>query len=81
MFINFLFSINAQHGLSPEITEGQCVLRGDKCSWDADAVHTISIVEVNHDGYKYWGYCGLNHYQNDQQFLPFLLQWDRAFSK
>ncbi len=55
----------AQKNVYPAIVDDQFVLQGDKCSWDADAVHTFSIVEANKDGYKYWGYYGLDHYEND----------------
>ncbi len=57
-------SVNAQSVKYPKIVENNLVLQGDKCSWDADIVHTLSIVEVNKDGYKYWGYYGLDNYEN-----------------
>jgi hypothetical protein len=27
--------------------------------WETDAPHTLSVVEANRDGYRYWGYYGL----------------------
>jgi hypothetical protein len=35
------------------------VLEGTPGKWDANGVHTLSIVEVDREGWKYWGYyCG-----------------------
>jgi len=50
----------------PTVVDDQFILQGDKCGWDAGAVHTFSIVEANKDGYKYWGYYGLDHYEKDE---------------
>ncbi len=60
---NYLFG---QDGNYPEIEKNIPVLQGDKCSWDAGAVHTFSIVEANKDGYKYWAYYALDHYEKDK---------------
>ncbi len=46
----------------PKIIDNDLIFYGDKCDWDKDAVHTFSIVEANKDGYKYWAYYGLDHY-------------------
>ncbi len=46
----------------PAIIDNDLIFYGDKCDWDKDAVHTFSIVEANKDGYKYWAYYGLDHY-------------------
>ncbi len=46
----------------PEIIDDDLIFYGDKCDWDKDAVHTFSIVEANKDGYRYWAYYGLDHY-------------------
>ncbi len=52
----------------PTITDNALIFEGDKCSWDADAVHTFSIVEANKGGYKYWAYYALDHYnERDSQ--------------
>ncbi|MEO7045582.1 MAG: hypothetical protein ABI091_09780 [Ferruginibacter sp.] len=58
--------VHAQKNMYPEIAEDYFILQGDKCSWDADAVHTFSVVEANRDGYKYWGYYGLDKYEKDE---------------
>lgn len=65
LYIALSSNFYGQKNVYPDIADDQFVLQGDKCSWDADAVHTLSIVEVNRDGYKYWGYYGLDHYGND----------------
>ncbi|VAW10562.1 hypothetical protein MNBD_BACTEROID03-1772 [hydrothermal vent metagenome] len=57
-----------QEGAYPSILENTLIFEGDKCSWDADAVHTFSIVEANKGGYKYWAYYALDHYnERDSQ--------------
>lgn len=58
-----LFGQNTEY---PSITENTLILQGDKCNWDADSVHTFSIVEANKDGYKYWAYYALDHYEKDE---------------
>jgi len=55
-----------QKSAYPVIVDDQLILTGDKCSWDANTVHTFSIVEANKDGYKYWGYYGLDYYEKDE---------------
>lgn len=59
-----VFSINsfAQEVEYPAIANKSIILEGDKCSWDANSVHTFSIVEANKGGYKYWAYYALDHY-------------------
>lgn len=73
LLIVFLFFFNliltAQKNKYPEIVNKTLVLQGDKCNWDADAVHTLSIVEANKDGYKYWGYYALDHYNDRDPFV------------
>jgi hypothetical protein len=49
----------------PTITKEQVILQGDSGSWDYNKVHTLSVVEANRDGYKYWGYYGLSYYGGD----------------
>lgn len=56
----------SQKSVYPAIINNQFILQGDKCSWDADAVHTFSIVEANMGGYKYWAYYGLDYYEKDE---------------
>lgn len=58
--------ISGQKSVYPEIIDNQLILQGDKCNWDADAVHTFAIVEANMDGFKYWAYYGLDHYEKDE---------------
>jgi hypothetical protein len=50
----------------PVIVDDQLILQGDKGSWDANTVHTFSIVEANKDGYRYWAYYGLDYYEKDE---------------
>ena len=46
----------------PSIVSNSVIFYGDKCGWDANSVHTFSVVEANKGGYKYWAYYGLDHY-------------------
>jgi hypothetical protein len=42
-----------------ELEAGAVILEGTPGKWDANGVHTLSIVEANLDGWRYWGYyCG-----------------------
>ncbi len=59
LFDSIQFGQNLKY---PAIVSNSLIFYGDKCSWDANAVHTFSIVEANKDGYKYWAYYGLDHY-------------------
>lgn len=44
-----------------KLSEPQKVLN-DHQAWEGDQQnHTLSVVELNRDGYKYWGYYGLNN--------------------
>jgi hypothetical protein len=62
-------NLTAQKNKYPEIVNKSLILQGDKCNWDADAVHTFSIVEANKDGYKYWAYYALDHYNDRDTFV------------
>lgn len=53
----------------PSIDNKSIILQGDKCSWDADAVHTFSIVEANKGGFKYWAYYALDHYNERDSYI------------
>jgi hypothetical protein len=46
----------------PALSESKVIIQGDKGKWDENKAHTLSVVEVNKDGYKYWGYMGLAYY-------------------
>jgi hypothetical protein len=46
----------------PALSGNKVVLKGDSGKWDFNKVHTLSVVEANMDGYKYWGYYGLSYY-------------------
>ena len=47
----------------PEVTDKYVALQGDENAWDDKVVHTFSIIEYpNHNDYKYWGYYGLDNY-------------------
>jgi hypothetical protein len=58
--------LSGQKSVYPAVIDDQLILQGDKCSWDANAVHTFSIVEANKDGFKYWAYYGLDYYEKDE---------------
>jgi hypothetical protein len=60
------YALPGQKSTYPAIVDDQLILQGDKCSWDANAVHTFSIAEANKDGYKYWAYYGLDYYEKDE---------------
>ncbi len=53
--------VSAQEGLSYlKLSPPQEVLN-DAQPWEGDQQnHTLSVVELNRDGFKYWGYYGLN---------------------
>lgn len=55
----------AQGAEYPTISKSKVVLVGDSGKWDYNKVHTLSVVEANKDGYKYWGYYGLSYYGGD----------------
>jgi hypothetical protein len=46
----------------PSLAPGEIVLRGDAGQWDDHAVHTLSVVRAERDGFKYWGYYGVDYY-------------------
>jgi hypothetical protein len=48
----------------PNLSENSIVLQEDRGKWDENTVHTMSVVEVNRGGYKYWAYYGLDHYED-----------------
>lgn len=63
----FIFSVRqyAQETKYPEITNRRVILEGDSGKWDYNKVHTLSVVEVDKGGYRYWGYYGLSYYDSD----------------
>lgn len=65
--VAFLFNYGQSfaQGEYPAITKSKVILQGDSGSWDYNKVHTLSVVEANKDGYKYWGYYGLSYYGGD----------------
>jgi hypothetical protein len=40
------------------LSEPKTILTQDQ-AWETQAPHTLSVVELNRDGYRYWGYYGL----------------------
>ena len=47
----------------PEIVDRYVAIEGDKDAWDDNVVHTFSIIEYpGKNQYKYWGYYGLDNY-------------------
>jgi len=58
-------SLAAQGLKYPALSDNTVVLQGDSAKWDSNKVHTLSVVEVNRDGYRYWGYYGLSYYGGD----------------
>ncbi len=84
--IVFLFSCRqyAQVAKYPELSESKVVVEGDSGKWDYNKAHTLSVVEVNKDGYKYWGYYGLSYYGGDPELRKAglvrsndLVHWDK----
>ncbi|MDR3626073.1 MAG: hypothetical protein P4L45_04540 [Ignavibacteriaceae bacterium] len=65
VFVLFGKAANAQTAKYPNFSESQLIFQGDAGKWDADKVHTFSVVEANKDGYKYWAYYGLSYYGGD----------------
>ena len=68
----------------PNLTESRVIIEGDPGSWDADKVHTLSVVEANREGYRYWGYYGLCYYGGDPNLRKGglvrsndLIHWDK----
>jgi hypothetical protein len=69
----------------PSLTESQLIIKGDPGKWDDNKVHTLSVVEADKDGYKYWGYMGLAHYGTEAAELRKaglvrsndLIHWDK----
>jgi hypothetical protein len=51
-----------KESLYPKLGEPVTILKGETGKWDETNTHTLSIVEVNKDGYKYWGYYGVDRY-------------------
>lgn len=46
----------------PALSESRAIIEGDTATWDSSKVHTLSVVEADRGGYKYWGYYGLAYY-------------------
>lgn len=67
-----------------ELEEPTTVLTGTPGTWDGNGVHTLSIVEANKDGYRYWGYyCGGPRYYSYGVGLVRsndLIHWDKYIS-
>jgi len=68
----------------PTLSKSQVVLVGDSGKWDYNKAHTLSVVEANKDGYKYWGYYGLSYYGGDPELRKAglvrsndLIHWDK----
>jgi hypothetical protein len=61
-FFGFTGGNKKQTGTYPELGQPSLLVEGTPGKWDEKKVHTFSIVEANKDGYKYWGYYGLDHY-------------------
>ncbi len=71
-------------GKYPTLSESKVIIEGDKNSWDYNKVHTLSVVEANKDGFKYWGYYGLCYYGGDPNLRNAglvrsndLIHWDK----
>ena len=78
---NNLFAQNIEY---PTLSKSQVILTGDSGKWDYNKVHTLSVVEANKDGYKYWGYYGLSYYGGDPELRKAglvrsndLIHWDK----
>ncbi len=85
--ISLLCCINqyAQQSKFLPLSESKMIIKGDVDKWDENKVHTLSVVEVNKEGYKYWGYYGLAYYGNNPAELRKgglvrsndLIHWDK----
>lgn len=84
--VTFLFinELHSQDNKYPPISESQVILQGDSGKWDYNKAHTLSVVEANKDGYKYWGYYGLSYYGGDPTLRKAglvrsndLIHWDK----
>lgn len=66
-FLILLFSVTqyAQEKKYPKLSESQVIIEGDSGKWDQNKVHTLSVIDANREGYKYWGYYGLSYYGGD----------------
>ena len=69
-------SMLAQESNYPSISKSKTIIVGDSGKWDFNKTHTLSVVETNKEGYKYWGYYGLSYYGGD----PSLRKAGLAFS-
>ncbi len=58
----FAATLHAQEIRYPSLSSSQVIMVGDSGKWDADKVHTLSVLKVNKLGFKYWGYYGLSYY-------------------
>ncbi len=68
----------------PTLSEDTVVILGDSGKWDYNKAHTLSVVEANNGGYKYWGYYGLSYYDTNPAFRKAglarsndLVHWDK----
>lgn len=66
-FLILLFSVTqyAQEKKYPKLSESRVIIEGDSGKWDQNKVHTLSVVEANREGFRYWGYYGLSYYGGD----------------
>jgi hypothetical protein len=62
-------------GAYPKLNESKVILQGKHGEWDEHNVHTLSVVESNKGGYRYWGYYGLNHYGKPSDMRKCGLIW------
>lgn len=60
-FDDFESSITTQYGYFDFSQTPITILNGAQ-AWESSAPHTHSVVELNLDGYKYWGYYSLQQY-------------------
>jgi hypothetical protein len=74
-FISLVSCSRLDKGPYPKLEESQVILEGKPAEWDENNVHTLSIVEANQGGYKYWGYYGLNHYYKPMDMRKCGLVW------
>ncbi len=76
-------SVSQKNGY-PKITESKVIISGTPGTWDENKVHTLSVVEANKGGYKYWGYYALCNYGGDPNVRQAglirsndLVKWDK----
>lgn len=73
------YSDEFEHIAHPDPGSGTLALEQDQ-AWETGAPHTLSVVEMNSGGYKYWGYYGITGASGGPVGLAYsndLLSWTK----